>query len=219
MFEGWTSPFAETQRQASDRDAAWNALRNDPGAAALLAGLSMLANNNGQHSFGQLMGQAGVDALNGANALAAEQRARQRQLLLARDRATRGQAGTNPRPPLRGQPPAAGPSGAQRPAVSAAGQDTGPRAAAQDTGTLTATDSALRPPSGPYQPHSPYLPDGQNPAGGEAPASAASAATGGAQPQDVQARLNAILQDIQALQASLAGGASARGVQPLSGAL
>lgn len=287
MFEGWTSPFAETQRQASDRDAAWNVLRNDPGAAALLAGLSMLANNNGQRSVGQLVGQAGADALAGANALAAEQRARQRQqLLLAGGRENRGQAESGARHTLRSQPSGAGPSGAQRAAVSAAGQDTEGRTAAQDAGSLAAAGNALREPSGPYQPRSPYLPDGalmrggmeggmeggsmgmsgsgtnaafsgaargfpagapaaayspqpaqgvpsltalpalsdsalslpggQHPAGGGA---LARAAAGGAQSQDVQARLDAMLQAIQALQASLAGGASPRGVQPLSGAL
>ncbi len=78
MFEGWVSPFAEAQRQAEDRNAAWNALQADPGAAALFAGLSMLANNNGRRSFGQLAGMAGADALAGTAELAAARRAQAR---------------------------------------------------------------------------------------------------------------------------------------------
>ena len=74
MFEGWISPFAEAQRQAEDSNAAWNALKADPGAAALFAGLSMLANNDGRRRLGQLAGQAGVDALAGLHDLQAQRR-------------------------------------------------------------------------------------------------------------------------------------------------
>ena len=51
----------------------------DPGALALFAGLSMLGNNTGGHTFGQLVGKAGFDALAGAGGMAAAQRAAERQ--------------------------------------------------------------------------------------------------------------------------------------------
>ena len=75
MFEGWTSPFAAEEQKARDRAAAWDAMKNDPGTAALLAGLSMLANNNGRNSFGQLVGRAGLDTLAGVGSMEAQRRA------------------------------------------------------------------------------------------------------------------------------------------------
>ena len=51
----------------------------DPGALALFAGLSMLGNNTGGRTFGQLVGKAGFDALAGAGGMAAAQRAAERQ--------------------------------------------------------------------------------------------------------------------------------------------
>ena len=51
----------------------------DPGALALFAGLSMLGNNTGGRTFGQLVGKAGFDALSGAGGMAAAQAAAERQ--------------------------------------------------------------------------------------------------------------------------------------------
>ena len=78
MFDGWTSPFAQATQQAQDRNAAWNAIKNDPGSAALIAGLSMLSNNNGSRSFGQLVGRAGFDTLTGLGSMEAQRRAQER---------------------------------------------------------------------------------------------------------------------------------------------
>lgn len=78
MFEGWTSPFAGTEQQTQDRNTAWNAIKNDPGTAALIAGLSMLSNNNGRNSFGQLVGRAGFDTLAGVGSMEAQRRAQER---------------------------------------------------------------------------------------------------------------------------------------------
>ena len=51
----------------------------DPGALALFAGLSMLGNNTGGRTFGQLVGRAGMDALAGVGGMAAAQAAAERQ--------------------------------------------------------------------------------------------------------------------------------------------
>lgn len=51
----------------------------DLGALALFAGLSMLGNNTGGRTFGQLVGRAGFDALAGAGGMAAAQAAAERQ--------------------------------------------------------------------------------------------------------------------------------------------
>ena len=79
MFEGWTSPFAQANRQTEDRNAAWNAIRNDPGSAALIAGLSLLTNNDGSRSFGQLAGRAGFDTLAGLGSMEASRQQQERQ--------------------------------------------------------------------------------------------------------------------------------------------
>ena len=55
MFDGWQSPFADANRQAADRANAWEAIKGNLPALGLMAGLSMLANNNGSRSFGQLV--------------------------------------------------------------------------------------------------------------------------------------------------------------------
>lgn len=90
MFEGWKSPFEAENRREQDTHAAWSALRENPEAAALMAGLSMLANNNGRNTLGQLVGTAGMDALNGLTALEHQRLARQRveQAARARQNAT-----------------------------------------------------------------------------------------------------------------------------------
>lgn len=51
----------------------------DLGALALFAGLSMLGNNTGGRTFGQMVGKAGFDALAGAGGMAAAQAAAERQ--------------------------------------------------------------------------------------------------------------------------------------------
>lgn len=86
MFEGWTSPFAQANQQAQDRATAWDAIKNDPGSAALIAGLSMLSNNNGSRSFGQLVGRAGFDTLAGLGSMEAQRRAQERQAGLDAER-------------------------------------------------------------------------------------------------------------------------------------
>lgn len=86
MFEGWTSPFAQANQQAQDRATAWDAIKNDPGTAALIAGLSMLSNNNGRNTFGQLVGRAGFDTLAGVGSMEAQRRAQERQAGLDAER-------------------------------------------------------------------------------------------------------------------------------------
>ena len=77
MFEGWTSPFAQANQQAQDRATAWDAIKADPSSAALIAGLSLLSNNNGSRSFGQLVGRAGFDTLAGLGSMEAQRRAQE----------------------------------------------------------------------------------------------------------------------------------------------
>ena len=78
MFNGWQSPFAEANRQAADRANAWEAIKGNLPALGLMAGLSMLANNNGSRSFGQLVGRAGADALGGLGNMMQAQNAMER---------------------------------------------------------------------------------------------------------------------------------------------
>ena len=44
-------------------------IKNNAGTLALLAGLSVLARNNGRNNVGQVIGKAGIDALNGLGAM------------------------------------------------------------------------------------------------------------------------------------------------------
>lgn len=78
MFEGFVSPFAETERRTQYTNQAWDAVRSDPASAALIAGLSMLSGNNGEKSLGQLVGRAGLDTLAGMQRLDAQKRAQTR---------------------------------------------------------------------------------------------------------------------------------------------
>lgn len=78
MFEGWTSPFAGAEQQTQDRATAWDAIKADPSSAALIAGLSLLSNNNGSRSFGQLVGRAGFDTLAGLGSMEAQRQAQER---------------------------------------------------------------------------------------------------------------------------------------------
>lgn len=75
MFEGFVSPFAEAERRTQYTNQAWDAVRSDPASAAIIAGLSMLAGNNGERSLGQLVGRAGLDTLEGMRSLDAQRRA------------------------------------------------------------------------------------------------------------------------------------------------
>lgn len=83
---GWGQPLpqmagqgtASAQTGKADEDKGF--LGNmDPGALALFAGLSMLGNNTGGRTFGQLVGRAGMDALAGVGGMAAGQAQRERQ--------------------------------------------------------------------------------------------------------------------------------------------
>lgn len=78
MFEGFVSPFAEADRRTQYTNQAWDAVRNDPASAAVIAGLSMLAGNDGERSLGQLVGRAGLDTLEGMRSLDAQRRAQAR---------------------------------------------------------------------------------------------------------------------------------------------
>lgn len=83
---GWGQPLpqmagqgaasAQAGKTGEDKGAFGNF---DPGALALFAGLSMLGNNTGGRTFGQLVGKAGFDALSGAGGMAAAQAAAERQ--------------------------------------------------------------------------------------------------------------------------------------------
>ena len=61
---GQQDPYAEAEQAAQDRQTAFAGMRDNLPALGLIAGLSMLARNNGSRSVGQLIGQAGGDALN-----------------------------------------------------------------------------------------------------------------------------------------------------------
>lgn len=83
---GWGQPLPQMAGQGAASAQAGKAgedkgvLGNfDPGALALFAGLSMLGNNTGGRTFGQLVGKAGFDALAGAGGMAAAQAAAERQ--------------------------------------------------------------------------------------------------------------------------------------------
>lgn len=83
---GWGQPLPQMAGQGTASAQAGKAgegkgfLGNvDPGALALFAGLSMLGNNTGGRTFGQLVGRAGFDALAGAGGMAAAQAAAERQ--------------------------------------------------------------------------------------------------------------------------------------------
>ena len=75
---GWGQPLPQMAGQGAASAQAGKAGEDkgafgnfDPGALALFAGLSMLGNNTGGRTFGQLVGKAGFDALAGAGGMAA----------------------------------------------------------------------------------------------------------------------------------------------------
>lgn len=87
MFEGWKSPFAEANQQAQDRNTAWDSIKGNLPMLGLVSGLSMLANNNGNRSFGQLLGRAGVDGLTAVGSMEAQRREAERQQAQDEERA------------------------------------------------------------------------------------------------------------------------------------
>ena len=64
-FDGWSSPFADTEQKSEDQQSAWDNIKGDLPSLGLMFGLSMLANNNGSNSFGQLVGKSGLNAMSG----------------------------------------------------------------------------------------------------------------------------------------------------------
>ena len=79
---GQQDPYAEAEQAAQDRQTAFAGMKDNLPALGLIAGLSMLARNNGTRSVGQLIGQAGGDALNayGTWRKIEDAKARQKQL-------------------------------------------------------------------------------------------------------------------------------------------
>ena len=79
---GQQDPYAEAEQAAQDRQTAFAGMKDNLPALGLIAGLSMLARNNGSRSVGQLIGQAGGDALNayGTWRKMEDVKARQKQL-------------------------------------------------------------------------------------------------------------------------------------------
>lgn len=79
---GQQDPYAEAEQAAQDRQTAFQGIKDNLPALGLIAGLSMLARNNGTRSVGQLIGQAGGDALNayGTWRKMEDVKARQKQL-------------------------------------------------------------------------------------------------------------------------------------------
>lgn len=76
QMAGQGTAFAQAGKTGEDKGVLG---KFDPGALALFAGLSMLGNNTGGRTFGQLVGKAGFDALAGAGGMAAAQAAAERQ--------------------------------------------------------------------------------------------------------------------------------------------
>ena len=60
---GQQDPYAEAEQKAQDQQTAFQGMKDNLPALGLIMGLSMLARNNGTRSVGQLIGQAGGDAL------------------------------------------------------------------------------------------------------------------------------------------------------------
>jgi len=79
---GQQDPYAEAEQAAQDRQTAFAGMKDNLPALGLIAGLSMLARNNGTRSVGQLIGQAGGDALNAYGTWRRIQDAKDRQAQL-----------------------------------------------------------------------------------------------------------------------------------------
>ena len=73
-------PFAEGRQLVQDRMAAWNGIKGNLPALGMVMGLSMLANNDGAKSLGQLAGQGGADALDAYGTWRKIEDARQKEL-------------------------------------------------------------------------------------------------------------------------------------------
>lgn len=84
---GQQDPYAEAEQAAQDRQTAFAGMKDNLPALGLIMGLSMLARNNGTRNVGQLMGQAGGDALNAYSTFQKMEEARKRQKQLDEERA------------------------------------------------------------------------------------------------------------------------------------
>ena len=83
---GAKDPIEEQAQLAQDRATAFEGIKDNLPALGLIAGLSMLAHNNGSRSVGQLVGRAGADALSAYGTWQKLEEARQRQKLLDEER-------------------------------------------------------------------------------------------------------------------------------------
>ena len=83
---GQESPYAEAAQDAQDRQAAFDGIKDNLPALGLIAGLSMLARNNGTRSVGQLVGMAGGDALSAYSTWKKLEEAKARQKMLDDER-------------------------------------------------------------------------------------------------------------------------------------
>ena len=87
FFEPQQNPYAEAGQNTADRQTAWENIKDNLPALGLAFGLSMLARNNGSRNLGQLIGQAGSDALGAYGTWQKIQEAKQRQEMLDKERA------------------------------------------------------------------------------------------------------------------------------------
>ena len=84
---GQQDPYAEAEQKAQDQQTAFQGMKDNLPALGLIMGLSMLAGNNGTRNVGQLMGQAGGDALNAYSTFQKMEEARKRQKQMDEERA------------------------------------------------------------------------------------------------------------------------------------
>lgn len=76
------TPFDEANQRTQDQQQAFAGIKDNLPALGLIAGLSMLARNNGSRSVGQLIGQAGSDALGAYGTWQKIEQAKARQKML-----------------------------------------------------------------------------------------------------------------------------------------
>ena len=84
---GNSDPYKDATQDTADRQSAWDNIKDNLPALGLAFGLSMLARNNGSRNLGQLVGQAGNDALSAYGTWQKIQEAKQRQEMLDKERA------------------------------------------------------------------------------------------------------------------------------------
>ncbi len=87
LFGRGSDPFEEEKQAAADRQAAWEGMKEHLPALGLAFGLAMLARNNGRRSAGQLIGQAGTDALGAYSTWKKMEELKRRREMLDRERA------------------------------------------------------------------------------------------------------------------------------------